>query len=136
MFTKLALAPQVTDPVYETLLQAICDGVLAPDTRLIQDELAERLGMTARLEADDVLRPGSPAGAIEDWLATREDADLMLVGHNPNLTDLLGLLLGMPAGPLPFDLKKAGAAALRAGDTGRYELQWLVTPKLVRGLTD
>ena len=44
MFNKVAPAPQVTDTVYDTLLQAICDGVLAPDTRLIQDELAERLG--------------------------------------------------------------------------------------------
>ncbi|WP_431268816.1 GntR family transcriptional regulator [Dankookia sp. P2] len=44
MITRLAPTPQITDTVYETLREAICDGVLAPDTRLIQDELAERLG--------------------------------------------------------------------------------------------
>jgi DNA-binding GntR family transcriptional regulator len=44
VFTRVAPAPQITDTVYETLREAICDGVLAPDTRLIQDELAERLG--------------------------------------------------------------------------------------------
>ena len=44
MITRLKPAPQITDTVYETLREAICDGVLAPDTRLIQDELAERLG--------------------------------------------------------------------------------------------
>ncbi len=46
MFTRLVPAPQITDTVYETLREAICDGVLAPDTRLIQDELAERLGVS------------------------------------------------------------------------------------------
>jgi DNA-binding GntR family transcriptional regulator len=44
LITRLAPTPQITDTVYETLREAICDGVLAPDTRLIQDELAERLG--------------------------------------------------------------------------------------------
>ncbi|WP_165838893.1 GntR family transcriptional regulator [Roseicella frigidaeris] len=44
MITRVAPTQQVTDTVYETLREAICDGVLAPDTRLIQDELAERLG--------------------------------------------------------------------------------------------
>ncbi|WP_186374017.1 GntR family transcriptional regulator [Roseomonas gilardii] len=44
MFRKVAPAPQITDTVYETLREAICDGVLPPDARLIQDELAERLG--------------------------------------------------------------------------------------------
>ncbi len=44
VISKVAPTPQITDTVYETLREAICDGVLAPDTRLIQDELAERLG--------------------------------------------------------------------------------------------
>ncbi|MBL6455515.1 GntR family transcriptional regulator [Belnapia sp. T6] len=41
---RLSPTPQMTDTVYESLRDAICDGTLPPDTRLIQDELAIRLG--------------------------------------------------------------------------------------------
>lgn len=43
---KLLPVPHITDTVYETIRDAICDGSLAPDTRLIQDDMAERLGVS------------------------------------------------------------------------------------------
>jgi phosphohistidine phosphatase SixA len=58
----------------------------------------------------------------------------MLVGHNPNLTELLGLLIGMTAYPLPFELKKAGVAALTTHEPGQdgFRLEWLAPPALLR----
>lgn len=38
--------PQIGETVYETIRNAICDGVLKPDERVVQDELAQRLGVS------------------------------------------------------------------------------------------
>ena len=46
-----------------------------------------------RLETADVLRAGSDAQAIRDWLRERTEDRLMIVGHNPGLTDLIALLV-------------------------------------------
>jgi DNA-binding GntR family transcriptional regulator len=39
-------SPDVTDAVYEALLDAICDGSLEPGQRLIEGELAQRLAVS------------------------------------------------------------------------------------------
>lgn len=96
--------------------------------------VADVLGRKDRLETAEVLQAGSPAGGIRDWLGSRSEERLMLVGHNPNLTELLGLLIGQTCDPLPFELKKGGVAALRTTEPGRYRLQWLATPRLIRRL--
>src|SRR5262249_54868870 len=44
---------------------------------------AEELGVEDRLETADVLRAGSDARAIRDWLRQRTENCLMIVGHNP-----------------------------------------------------
>jgi DNA-binding GntR family transcriptional regulator len=41
--TRLAIEPDLTERVYETLLASIADGELAPGARLTQEELAEKL---------------------------------------------------------------------------------------------
>jgi DNA-binding GntR family transcriptional regulator len=38
--------PQIGESVYEAIRDAICDGALAPDERVVQDELAQRLGVS------------------------------------------------------------------------------------------
>jgi DNA-binding GntR family transcriptional regulator len=43
---RLALHLPLTDRVYRTILDAICDGELAPGQRITQDELAERLNVS------------------------------------------------------------------------------------------
>ncbi len=100
---------------------------------------AEELGLEGRLETADVLRAGSEARAIRDWLRGRAEDRLMIVGHNPGLTDLITLLvLGEGAGPRPqvCELKKGGIAALRpsAASADRFELAWVTTPRLIRRL--
>ncbi len=37
---------QIGQAVYETIREAICEGVMAPDSRVIQNDLAERLGVS------------------------------------------------------------------------------------------
>jgi phosphohistidine phosphatase len=107
-----------------------------PRARRTAEIAAEKLDMTDRLEEADVLEPGTDARAIKEWLAGRGDADLMLVGHNPNLTDLLLLLAGLPEGAPALELKKGGVACLKAAAKGRYGVDWVATPKMIRRLVD
>jgi DNA-binding GntR family transcriptional regulator len=44
--SRIASVPDLTEQVYQRLLHAICDGELAPGTRLTQEELAETLGVS------------------------------------------------------------------------------------------
>ena len=108
-----------------------------PRARRTAEIVARELGLEEKLEVADVLSAGSSPRAIRDWLAGRKEDRVLIVGHNPDFTDLVGLLTGMPSvEELPFDLKKGGCAALRAKAGGGYELRWLVTPKLLRKLVD
>ena len=107
-----------------------------PRSRRTAKLTAEVLGLTDRLEVEDVLRPGTAAAAIRDWLLTRHQDPLMIVGHNPNLSDLLALLLGLPAGSESVGLKKAAVASLKGDAQGRYRLRWLAPPAMFRKLGD
>jgi phosphohistidine phosphatase len=105
-----------------------------PRARRTAEIAAEVLGLADRLEHADVLKAGSPPEAIRDWLESFGGESLMLVGHNPDLTDLLGLLAGFPGDSPPFELKKAGVAALEGDGRGPYLIHWLATPKMIRRL--
>lgn len=101
--------------------------------------VAVALSARRGLEVADVLRAGSDSRAIRDWLSQRKEGRLMIVGHNPSLTDLIGLLvLGDGEGPRSqvCELKKGGIAALRPapGSPDRFELDWVGTPRLIRRL--
>lgn len=75
------------------------------------------------VQVTDSLRPG---GDAYGWLRTLEDEDLMVVGHEPDLSWLGAQFLGLPSPP--FALKKSGMALLE-GVPGHGKLHWLVTPR-------
>src|SRR5262249_46230799 len=114
-------------------LQRIVTSPL-PRARRTAEIVARELRLTEVLEECETLTSGTPARAIRDWLAGRDEERLMIVGHNPDLTALVGCLRGLNSAALPFDLKKGGMAALVAGAAGGFELEWLATPGLVRKL--
>ncbi len=102
--------------------------------------VADELDAGDLLETADVLRAGSDARAIREWLRQRTEDRLMIVGHNPGLTDLITLLvLGATNGPRTqvCELKKGGIAALRpsAASADRFDLVWVATPGLIRRLS-
>lgn len=98
--------------------------------------VAEELNMLDRLEITKVLRADSDAAAIRDWLRNRRENRLLIVGHNPALSELIGLLLLGDRSPLPCELKKGGAAALSLAPlaSNSYRLDWVATPALLRRL--
>lgn len=107
-----------------------------PRARRTAEIVSKALKLGDRLENSEALLPTATADSIFQWLGTRAENVLMLVGHNPSLTELLGLLLGLTGNRLPFELKKGGIAEFRAVDKGAFTLQWLSTPRLIRKLQD
>lgn len=102
-----------------------------PRARRTAELVAPRLGLAATLEVADALRAGQGAEPIADWLSGRSERRLIVVGHDPALSDLVGLLVTGSADPPLCELEKAGVAALRGRGDGRYLLDWLATPRLL-----
>lgn len=73
--------------------------------------------------------------AFDLWSELRDhfgSGDIMVVGHNPQLSSLVTLLIGARADALW--LKKSSLVALDVGSAGvqrRAELSWLLTPRSV-----
>jgi phosphohistidine phosphatase len=109
-----------------------------PRARRTAQIVAEKLDMIDRLECSDILRAGTDATEIRDWLRGRNENRLMIVGHDPAFSELVGLLLLGEIGKLQLELKKGGMAALsRLADSGpRFELDWVAPPRLLRRLGD
>lgn len=94
--------------------------------------VAEVIGKASLIEVVDVLRAQTNAAVIQEWLQGQTDERLMIVGHNPTLSDLLTrLVVGPDHAPLA-DLHKGGIAALFKDDTDRYRIDWIARPKLFR----
>jgi phosphohistidine phosphatase len=107
-----------------------------PRAKATAEIVAQALDARDRLETSNVLETGSDAARIERWLRDRAEGRLMLVGHNPTLSDLVSLLVLGATMPLICELKKGGIAALarRPGATGLYALDWVAPPRLLRRL--
>lgn len=96
--------------------------------------IAAGLGRESRLETAEVLSASSPAEAIWAWLRSREEVSLMIVGHNPALSRLVGLIVtGEYLMPV-CELSKGGVAAFRPGVEGGLVIDWIATPTLLRRL--
>jgi phosphohistidine phosphatase len=105
-----------------------------PRARSTAEIVAEVLDVTSRLEIAEALKAGALAQAVLSWLRGRSEDRLLLVGHDPTLTDLITLLVTGTLTSQVCALKKGGIAALRplSGSTDRYVLDWLASPKLIR----
>jgi phosphohistidine phosphatase len=95
--------------------------------------VAEVFKARKRLEFSDTLTPGGSAKKLVELLKKLESpaADVLLVGHEPYLSELIALLV---AGQIGFSvvMKKGGlcklsTVSLRAGRCAA--LEWLLAPK-------
>ncbi len=95
--------------------------------------VANELGYEGRIEMSNALRPGAGYADFTALLDKHADLEaLMLVGHNPNLSEFLGRTIG-GGSRAGIDLKK-GAVARVEVDRRRGALDWCLTPKVVRAL--
>jgi phosphohistidine phosphatase len=85
------------------------------------------------LEETPLLAPGGRKRKILNLVREHDGDALGLVGHNPDLSELVGWLLGDKA--IGIDLEKSGVACLHFSDKptkGGAVLAWLVTPAWCR----
>lgn len=98
--------------------------------------VADELGRKGIVETSDALGVGQNAESIRDWLRDRRENRLMIVGHNPAFSDLIGLLVTGRFDMPVCELRKGGIAALEGSPGDRMVLDWLARPRLLRVLQD
>ena len=138
--------PLTTRGEERTVAAALGLGRLLPVGALVFTSPLQRSRQTAVILKDalspqsvetlDLLAPGASYRRILEHLrALDSGATAVLVGHEPDLGRLAGMLLFGAPSPLP--LKKAGACAIdlvAAVAPGGGRLRWFVTPKMLRRL--
>jgi phosphohistidine phosphatase len=98
--------------------------------------VGNELGYEGKLQIDNGLRPEAGLADFRKLLEkySRLEA-IMVVGHNPNLSQFLGAVISDSACEASVELKKGAVAKVEMRRTSGI-LQWCVTPKLLRALYD
>lgn len=95
--------------------------------------IAQRLDLRKKLELSEALTPGGSSRRLIDEINQRDPApkNLLLVGHEPCLSELISFLISGDT-EIEVTMKKSGLCnlsveSLRHSQCAR--LEWLVTPK-------
>src|SRR5579864_8864310 len=98
--------------------------------------VGNEMGYEGKLLIDAGLRPGAGFADFRKLLEkyAKQEA-IMVVGHNPNLSQFLGTIISDSGCEASVDLKKGAVAKVDARRSSGT-LQWCLTPKLVRSLYD
>jgi phosphohistidine phosphatase len=98
--------------------------------------VGNELGYEGKLQIDAGLRPGAGFADFRKLLEkyAKQEA-VMVVGHNPNLSQFLGSVISDSGCEASLDLKKGAVAKVEMRRT-TGTLQWCVTPKVLRTLYD
>jgi phosphohistidine phosphatase len=97
--------------------------------------VAKEIGYKDEIASDTALRPEGSYEQFQDLLRHHSDTEsIMLVGHNPSMTEFLNRLLLGENAPDAIELKKAAIAKVEKAGRGPAVLKWYVTPKVVRSI--
>ena len=100
--------------------------------------LARELSYDGEVTLTETLAPGGSTNALLQMLAKRPDArTVIVVGHEPDLSKLLGELVAASDGA-GLGFRKGGVALVsfqKNPARGQGTLEWLATPKILRRLT-
>ena len=96
--------------------------------------VGNELGYEGKLQIDAGLRPGAGFADFRKLLEkyARQEA-VMVVGHNPNLSQFVGSVISDSGCEASVDLKKGAVAKVEMRRTAGT-LQWCLTPKVLRTL--
>jgi phosphohistidine phosphatase len=94
--------------------------------------VGNELGHEGKLQIDPALRPQASFTEFRKLLEkyARQEA-IMVVGHNPNLSEFLGRLISPAGCEASTDLRKGAVAKVELRRTSG-SLQWILTPKMLR----
>jgi phosphohistidine phosphatase len=112
--------------------------ITSPYVRAAQtaEIFAETLGFSPqKIRAHEALKPaGNPADIVKEVIRLRAK-EVMCFGHAPQLDLMIAHVAG--AHGVFTSLKKAGVACLEhTAAHGRWEVRWILTPKMLRQLAD
>lgn len=94
--------------------------------------VAKTLNLRKKLELSETLTPSGSARKLIDWLNHLQFQDVLLVGHEPFLSELISLLTAGQPGAIHVVMKKGGFCKLSAESLRPDRcaaLEWLLTPK-------
>jgi phosphohistidine phosphatase len=96
--------------------------------------VGNELGHEGKLQIDPALRPQATFAEFRKLLDkyARQEA-IMVVGHNPNLSEFLGRIISEAACEAATELRKGAVAKVELRRTSG-SLQWVLTPKILRTL--
>ncbi len=96
--------------------------------------VGNEIGYEGKLILDPALRPEADFAAFRELLERNSRSDsIMVVGHNPSLSQFLGRTISDNGSEASVDLKK-GAVARVEWSRNSGVLNWCLTPKLVRSI--
>jgi len=97
--------------------------------------VGNEIAFEGKLVLDDALRPEGSFTQFRDLLNRHAKAEeIMVVGHNPSLSEFLSLLISNRSSDVSVDLKKGAVARVEVDK--QATLQWCLTPKLVRAVQE
>jgi phosphohistidine phosphatase len=96
--------------------------------------VGNEIGYEGKLYLEAALRPEATFSVFRDMLGRYSKSDaVMVVGHNPNLSQFLGGLISDSGCEAAVDLRK-GAVARVESRRNSGVLDWCLTPKVVRSI--
>ena len=104
-------------------------------TKQTADVLAACLKSKPTVTTSDALAPaGTPAAVIQELGRHMRKGRIALVGHEPNIGELAGRLIGARA---PLEFKKGGICRIDFEvfpPKGTGQLRWFVPPRMLRSM--
>jgi phosphohistidine phosphatase len=96
--------------------------------------VGNELGYEGKLQLEDALRPSASFADFHHMLEkyAKQEA-IMVVGHNPNLSEFVGRTISEPGCEAGVELKKGAVAKVEMSRNSAV-LQWCITPRLLRAL--
>ena len=92
------------------------------------------MGYEGKIHLENALRPDSDDATFREMLRKYSQLEsIIVVGHNPTLTDFLASFIGPRGGKAGVDLKK-GAIARVETKAKQNILHWCLTPKIVKAI--
>jgi len=96
--------------------------------------VGNEMGFDGKIVMEPALRP---AGSFSEFRAALEKQRkleaLMVVGHNPNLSEFVGRIISAAGCEASIDLKKGAVARVELRRNGG-ELMWCITPRILRAV--
>lgn len=96
--------------------------------------VGNEIGYEGKLQFEDGLRPGATFVEFRKLLDKYSRYEtIMVVGHNPNLSEFLGRAISEAGCEASVELKKGAVARVEMGRSSAA-LHWCITPKVLRSL--